>query len=125
MQGSAMRFHGRSGRAISLWLAGEIVADDLENRRAQQAVVREPRVLDLGEQRRLDPRGLRLLYRDCERRALADQRLEALAQLARGHFRVAAASFSRIEQLFILPAPEIKRRNFARPRRELLDECDD
>src|SRR5436305_9084964 len=99
----------------------QIVAESLEHRFPQQAVVSERAVFHLDLEVRFNPGRLRLPDGYVERRGAADQRIEALAQFPRALFGVAAADLAGIEQLAALAPADIERGDLARVSAELFD----
>lgn len=81
--------------------------------------------MDLDLNGRLDPSRLRLFDRQIERRSLADQRIQALAQFARRRLGVTGTHLAGVEQLAVILPADVERRDFARARPKLLHEGDD
>ena len=76
----------------------QVLAQPFEHGLAQQAVIGQRAVFDLGVHDRFYPGGLGLLHRHRERRRPHDQRIEPLAQLARDLLGVAGAGLAGVEQ---------------------------
>jgi hypothetical protein len=103
----------------------QIVAQALEHGLAQEAVIGDAAVLDLGEDIAPDPSGFRFLDRDGERRAFDDQWVEPLAHLARRRQGVAGARLTGVDEAITLAAAEVERGDAPGSCAELLHERHD
>jgi hypothetical protein len=118
-------WHGRPAARLARRRRFAILPQPFEHGFAQQVVFRHRAVGHFGLDRRLHPGGFRLLDRPGQRRVLADERIEPLAQIARNRLGVAAAHLAGVEQPFAFTPTHIQRGDPARLGAELLDEGHD